>query len=89
MKQNVREFTLAYIHCIVSKNGERISRPLAAAIHRNRPNQVVHADFLYMCPAKGSNMKYLVLIKDELSFYTWLHPCDNADSDAVASALSK
>lgn len=89
MKHNVRELTQSCIHCIVSRNGERIARPLATAIHGDQPSEVVHADILYMGPAEGSQLKYLLLIKDDLSSYTWLHPSENADSDAATSALFK
>lgn len=89
IKQDVREFTQACIHCIISRNGERIPRPLATAIHGEKPNEVIHMDFLYMGPAEESNMKYLLLIKDDLSSYAWLYPCERADSDVATSALAK
>lgn len=54
MKEDVRECTKSYIHNIISRNGERITRPLSIALHGERPNKVIYADFLYMGPAKVS-----------------------------------
>lgn len=88
-KADVRKFTQSCIHCIVSRTGERIPRPLASALHGEKLNEVVHADFLYMGPAAGSDLKYILVIKDDVSSYTWLHACSNADSDAATNALSR
>lgn len=89
MKKDVREFTQSCIHCIISRNGERIPRPLSTALHGERPNEVIHADFLYMGPPERSELKYVLVIKDDLSSYTWLWPCGSADSEAATYALSK
>lgn len=89
VKKNVREFMLSCIHCIVSRTGERILRPLERAIHGTEQNEVVHADFLYMGPPKGINLKYVLLIKEDISSYTWLCPCESLDRDAATSAFFK
>lgn len=89
MTRDVSEFTQSCIHCIIFRNSERIARPLAEAIHGEKPNEVVHADLLYMGPPEGSNIKYFLSIKDNLSSYTWLYLCDSADGDAGTSVLGK
>lgn len=50
MKGDVEEFTQVCIHCITSRNGVKIPRPLAAALHGEKPNEMVYSDFLYMGP---------------------------------------
>ena len=35
-------------HCILTRTGERIPRPLGHAMHGDPPNEVVHMDVLYM-----------------------------------------
>lgn len=67
MTQEIREFTQSCIHCIIHKAGEHIPRPLPSAVHRKTPNEVAHADFLYMGPSEGTNLKYLLFIKVDLS----------------------
>lgn len=56
------KFTKPYIHCIVSRNGERIPRPLPAVLHGEKPSVVVHANFIYREPAEKSNLKYVLII---------------------------
>lgn len=89
IKEDIKEFIQSCIHCIISRNGERIPRPLSTALHGERPNEVVHADFLYMGPSNIEGLTYVLLIKDDLSSYTWLHPCANADSEAATNAIAK
>lgn len=62
---------------------------MATAIYGGRPNEVVHINILYMGPAEKSSLKFLLLIKDDISSYTWLYPCENADSDVATSGLAK
>lgn len=73
VKKDIREFTQSFIHCIVSRTGERTARPLASALHGSKPNKVVHVDFLYMGSAADCELKYVLVIEDDLSSYTWLH----------------
>lgn len=62
-------------------------RPLAEALHGEKLDEVLHSDFLYMGPSEGSNIKYLLLAKDDLRSHIWLYLCDSAVSDAATSAL--
>lgn len=64
-------------------------RPLSSAIHGEKPNKVLHADMLDMSTAEGSELKHYSLIKGYISSYTWLHPCEWADRDAVMVAVSR
>lgn len=70
----VRESTQSCIHCIISRTGERIPRPISTVLHGTRSDEVVHVDFLYMGTAGGCDLKYELLIKDYISSYSWLHP---------------
>lgn len=42
-----------------------------------------------MGPSDNNNLTYILLIKDDLSSYTWLHPCASADSEAATNAIAK
>lgn len=48
LSQYGKGFTQICIHCIISRSVERVPRPLASALHAQRPNEVVHMDLLYM-----------------------------------------
>lgn len=79
------EFVQLCIHCIVSRTGDRIPRPLSAALHGQRPNELVHLDSLYMGQSDTRNLTYLLLMKDYLTGYTWLQVSELADSEAAPS----
>lgn len=45
-----KTFLDACAHCSTSRRGERISTPLATAVHGSRPNEFVHYNYLYCSP---------------------------------------
>lgn len=88
IKADVQEFVRGCIHCIVTRTGEVIPRPLGSAIHGSKPNEVVHMDFLYM-GSSSSMMKYILVLRDDISGYTWLWPSIAANSETAAAALAR
>lgn len=78
MENVIRKFSQTCIHCIISTNGKRLPQILATAVHGKRPNKAVHMDYLYLRPAGVCDLKYLLLIKDDLSAHTCLDACDAA-----------
>lgn len=84
MGKSIREFVSSCLHCMVSRSGGSIPRPLSTAIHGTKPN---HMDYLYMGPSyKGAT--YLLIFKDDLSSYIWLWPTNSATSEEAADALT-
>ena len=75
------------LHCIMTRSGDLVPRPLAHALHGEHPNEVVHADFLYM--GTGVDQKrYILILKDDLSGYVWLWPTEEATGHAAAEAFA-
>lgn len=89
IRQDIKKLIQSCIHCIVFRIEEIIPRLLSTALHEEKLNEVVHADLIYMGPAEESNVKYMLIIKDGISSYTGLCPCDNVDSDAASAAVAK
>lgn len=89
MTHDVEEFIQTCIHCIISQNSNGIPRPLLTVLQGEKPNEVVHADFLYMGSSNNNNVRYIFLIKNDFSTYSWLHPCDSADSEFATNAIAK
>lgn len=89
MSYDIRLFTQSSIPCVVSQSGKCIPRLLASSFHGSKFNEVFHADLLYKCAANGCNLMYILVIKGDLSLYTWLHPCDNSDNDDEMTAIAK
>lgn len=57
-------------------------------VHGNQPNQVIHFDYLYM--GRGTdNLKYVFVIRDDLSSYICLCPSEHANAESTANELSR
>jgi len=62
--KDVEEMVRKCYHCIVTPTGEIVPRPLGHALHGERPNEVVHMDFLFM--GNGLEGKeYLLILRDD------------------------
>lgn len=48
MDKDVAEFVKSCIHCIITRSGEIVPRPLGTALHGTKANEVVHIDYLYI-----------------------------------------
>ena len=88
MRDDTRQFVKSCIHCLMTRSGSLVPRPLGTALHGMKPNEVVHLDFLYM-GGSTSGHKYTLLMKDDLSGYVWLRAFDTADSESAADQLSE
>lgn len=89
MQQDICELTRSCIHCILSQWEERIPAPLATALHGSKHIEVVHSVILYISAESRCSLKYILMIQNDLIPYTWLHLCDNVDSDAATTAIAK
>lgn len=88
IKSDIDVFGKSCIHCIVTRSGEIIPRPLGSALHASRPNEVIHMDFLFMGDSGPYNPKYTLILKDDFSSYVWLWPSECATGANAADALS-
>ena len=87
LKEDCSEFVNDCLVCLTASSGEKIPRPLAATLHGERPNGVVHFDYLYMGPSTDG-AQYVLLLKDDFSSYCWLVTCTHARADEAAKAIS-
>ena len=71
------------IHCMNSKAGERVPRPLEENMHGTGPGKILYFNHLYVgdsgTPGKveldeGDGFKYILVMIDELSSFVWLEP---------------
>ncbi len=75
-EKDVQTFVDSCLHCMVSRSGERVLRPMGHALHGLHPNEVVQADFLSL-PKGIDEKRYILLIRDDLSSYVWLWPVES------------
>lgn len=73
MDDDITKFITSCIHCLSTRTGEIIPRPLGHALHAVEPNKMLHFDFCYMSPGKD-DFTYVLVLKDDFSGYVWLEP---------------
>lgn len=74
LRKDVREFVHHGLHCIITRAGDSVPRKLATVFHGQKPNEVFHMDLFYVRPAKGSKLKYILILRDDINFYNRLIP---------------
>ena len=87
MKRDAEQLVKGCLHCIATRTGSVIPRPLAHSLHGERPNEVVHLDYLYM-GAGIDNKSYVLIIRDDLSSFVWLFATEAATSGEAVNALT-
>ena len=85
---DAKHFVKNCLHCTIAKAGMRVPRPLSSTLHATKPNEIIHLDFLYMGPGYN-DLKYILVIRDDLSGYIWLCPTQPADASSTAKELLK
>lgn len=88
MGEDVKSFVKSCLHCLSTEPGNVIARPLGHALHASKPNELLHFDFCYMCPGIDE-LNYVLILKDDLSGYTWLIATSDTTAATVADALLK
>lgn len=56
------------------------------SLHADKPNHIIHFDYCYI-GMSNRGFKYVLVIKDDFSSFTWLVPCESADAEATVDAL--
>ena len=72
MAEDIKLICSSCLHCLPTRKGHRIPRPLGEACHGVRPNQVLHFDYLYICPRSDTSINYqwLFVVRDVISSNT-------------------
>ena len=86
MRTDISVFCNTCLHCSSTIGGLSIPRTLSHALHAEKPNELIHFDFLYLGDSI-TNVTYCLIIKDDASSFVWLEPCVTADAEAVVDVL--
>jgi hypothetical protein len=86
LADDVAHFVRRCLHCASSVGGPPQPRPLGEALHADKPNELIHWDYLYMGKS-DSQHEYVLVIKDDASKFVWLLPCEAADADCTYNHL--
>ena len=89
MKQDIQNICASCLHCLPVRKGFRIPRPLGAACHGTRPNEVLHFDYLYIASKLKSSLNYqwIFVIRDDFSGFIFLKPVMVPNTANTADAL--
>ena len=82
---DVEAFVRACLHCMCV-DGEMVPRPLGSALHAEKPNELIHFDWLSM-PKSRSGLKHVLVVKDDMSGFVQLYATESADAAATAQSL--
>jgi hypothetical protein len=85
IKEDVKAFVNGCLHCLCV-DGEMVPRPWGAALHAERPNELIHFDWLQLPPA-ANGWNYVLVVKDDMSGFCRLFPAATADAEQTAGAL--
>lgn len=77
------------VHCIITSAEEMVPRPLSTALHGGSTKEVMQIDFLYMSQAKNTGTKDVLVIKEDLTAYSWLISYSNPDGEEANKAISR
>ena len=90
MTKDIKLLCTNCLHCLPTRGGKRIPRPLGEAIHGQYPNHVLHMDWIYIMPAeRDAQHKYQwnLIMRDDLSGYIRITPAVVPDSLVTVDAL--
>lgn len=81
-----KKFVDSCLHSCATSSGLSILRPLSSTLHARRPSELLHFDYCHMGKGEG-NFVYTLIMKDDLSGYVWLRPCESTDTETTAQVL--
>ena len=84
--EDVGLFVKACIHCLSTTGGDRVPRPFAPAVHGTKPNDLVQFDYIHMAQCATGD-KYILMIRDDHSGYTWFYPSPTTSAEQASHAL--
>ena len=86
MQADIKSFCNTCLHCEATVGGLRKPRPFAQTTHADRPNELLHFDYLYM-DESVTGEKYIFIMKDDASSFVWLKPSEAPDAENAVKAL--
>ena len=90
MANDMQQLCNACLHCVTTRKGFRIPRPLGEACHGTKRNQVLHFDYMYVWPRSDKSYhqyEWLFVLRDDFSGLVRLRPTSNPDTTTTVDAL--
>nr|CCA15787.1 PREDICTED: GapPol polyproteinlike putative [Albugo laibachii Nc14] len=87
MNHDVVELVKMCLHCAATK-GPRVTRPLGESLHTEKPNELIHWDYIFM-GISSTDDEYILVIKDDALKYVCIMRSQKADAETTYLALMK
>jgi transposase InsO family protein len=88
MRDDIRVFCHACLHCLRTKGGKTIPRPLLHIPAASSPNEVLHFDYVYIREAAETSVpEYVLIIVDGFSRFVWMTSHRAANATNVVTSL--
>lgn len=84
--EDVDIFFSSCIHCLSTKEEGKVPRPYGPALVGTKPNELVHFDYIELGQS-STDEKYVLMVHDDHSCYSWFYPTSSTDSETAANAL--
>lgn len=86
LSEDIGLFVRSCIHCLSTTGGETVPRPYGPALHGSTPNALLQFDYIEMGLGSTGD-KYILMLRDDHSGYTWFYPTDTTSAETAAHAL--
>eukprot|EP00736_Rhodelphis_marinus_P010119 Rmarinus@m.1922 len=85
---DVRAFVSSCLLCVATRPGQKVPRPLGHQLRGTMRNEVVHMDFLTMPRSHDGELRYVLVLKDDLTSFVRFVPSSAATAAVCVDALS-
>ena len=89
MDGEIREFVENCLQCARCRSDALINRPWGEQVHASKPGEVLHMDFMQVCNRADSDLRYILVLKDDLSHLVELVPTARTDAESVIETCMK
>ena len=86
MKEDVAEFVQQCLHCVDSRTGNVLPRPLGEILHGAKVGEVLHFDYLKSGDS-DNGYAYVLLLVDDVSSFVSLQPAASCTSEVAARGV--
>ena len=86
MKEDVTEFIQQRLHCVDSRAGSVVLRPLGETLHGTEVGEVLHFDYFKLSDS-DDGYAYLLVLVDDVSSFVSLQPAASCTSEVAARSI--
>ena len=89
-EKDMRELCKLCLHCLPTRGGVRIPRPLGEAVHGTQRNEVLHMDYIYVMPEPQNgyhDFQWNLILREDLTGMIKITPAHTPNAMVTVEAL--